>query len=75
MFCSNINAVLQIVYKLQGKKNNALALYAFLQHLKLHIFNYTIITYGCVNVNIRRKWDKDRSTQNESEIPVIYNFF
>ena len=45
-----------------------LALCALLRRLKLHTFNYTIITYGYFNI---RGWDKNYSTQNEMAIPNI----
>ena len=54
---------------LDSKRSNTLALYAFLQQLKLHAFNYAIITYGYFDI---RGWDKDHSTQNETAIPNIY---
>ena len=53
LFCININAVLQILFKLRtrldSKRSNALALYTFLRRLMLHALNYTIITYEYFN--------------------------
>ena len=49
LLCSNIYAVFQIVFKftrLDSKRSNTLALYGFLWLLKLHVFNYKIVTYG-----------------------------
>ena len=54
---------------LDSKRSNTLALYVFLRRLKLHAFNYTIISYGYFNI---RRWDKDHSTHNETAIPNIY---
>ena len=47
-FCSNIKSVLLINFQLQAvKAKDAIhGLYAFLWRLKLHTFNYTVITYG-----------------------------
>ena len=47
-------------------------MYVFLRRLKLHAFNYAIITYGYFNI---WGWDKDHSTQNETAIPNIYTSF
>ena len=55
--------------RLDSKRSNTLALYAFLRQIKLHIFNYMIITYGDFNI---RRWDKDQCTQNETVIPKIH---
>ena len=52
-------------------RGNILALYTLLQHLKLYIFNCTIITYRNF---ITWKCDKDRSTENETVIPVVNKF-
>ena len=74
-FCSNINAVLQILFKLRtwldSKRCNILALYTFLRRLTLQVFNYTIITYRYFNI---RSWDKDYSTQHEMVILITYKF-
>ena len=48
LVCCNVNAVLPIAYELQGKRTDTLALYAFLQRLNLHTFNYMIISYGLI---------------------------
>ena len=65
-FCSSIKSILQIVWsykaKLWGKQCNHL--YAFLRWLKLHKFDYTIITYRYFSL---RSWNKDHH-------PLIYNF-
>ena len=42
-----------------------------LRRLVLHVFNYTIITYGYFNI---RSWDKDHSTQYETAILIVYRF-
>ena len=39
--------------------------------IKLHIFDYTIITYRYFNI---QRWDKHHSTQNETAILIIYKF-
>ena len=53
LLCININAVLQILFKLRtrldSKRSNALALYTFLRRLMLYALNYTIITYEYFN--------------------------
>ena len=56
LFCTNINAVMQILFELQYKA-------------RLHVFVYTIITYGWFNI---QSLDKDHSTQHEMTIPIIY---
>ena len=42
-------------------------MYAFLWQLILHIFNYTIITYGYFNI---QSWDKNHATQYEMVVPL-----
>ena len=38
------------VTRLNSKRSNTLALYTFLRRLMFHVFNYTIITYVCFNI-------------------------
>ena len=58
-------------YKARKQEKQYISLYAFLRRLKLHVFNYTIVTYGYVSI---RRWDKHHSTQNEMAILIIYKF-
>ena len=69
LLCVNIKSVLQVVFQLQEKQYYAL--YAFVRRLKLHEFNYTVITYGYFGL---RSWDKDHSAQHEPANPMIYKF-
>ena len=60
LFCSNINAVLQIV-KLDSKRSNTLAIYTHsIKWLVLYVFNYTIMSYEYCNI---WSWDNNHSTQ------------
>ena len=68
-FCSNTNAVLQNsfrVTRLDNKRSNTLALYAFLRQLILQVFIYIIITYGWFNI---QSWNKDHLNHYEMVIP------
>ena len=58
-------------YEARLQEKQHISLYAFLQRLILHNINYTIITYGYVNI---RSWDKHHSTQYEMAILIIYRF-
>ena len=53
-FCNNIKSVLQSDYQIQALKARVqyMALHAFLWRLqvKLHVFNYTVTTYGYLSV-------------------------
>ena len=64
-------AIPMLYCRLDRKRSNTLALYAFLRRLILHVFNYTIITYEYCNV---RSWYKDHTTQYETAILIIYKF-
>ena len=61
LFCVNIKLVLQVVFQLQGWIARE-ALYAFLLRLKLHEFNYTVITYDTL------------VCRDETKNAVIYKF-
>ena len=68
LFCSNINAILQVT-RLDCNRSYTLALCVFLQWLKLHIFNYTTITYGFKSI---QHWNEYHVTyQPEMAIPII----
>ena len=59
------------VTRLNSKRRNTLALYAFPTVIKLHVFDYMIITYGYFNI---WSWNKDHATQHEMAIPIIYRY-
>ena len=59
------------VTRLDSKRSNTLALYAFLWQLILHVFNYMIITYGYFNI---QSWDINHSIQYEMAILIMYRF-
>ena len=49
LFCSKINSVLQIIFhlatRMEREKSNVLGLHVLPWQLKLHTFDYTVITY------------------------------
>ena len=51
LYCKQFSVVTVV----DNKRSNKLALYAFLWWLKLHVSNYTIITYGYYNI---QGWEK-----------------
>ena len=48
-----------------------LCMYVFVRQLKLHEFNYTVITYGYFGI---QSWDKDHSAQHQPANPMIYKY-
>ena len=58
-------------YKAGQHKKRYISLYAFLQRLILHAFNYTVVTYEYFSL---RSSDKNHCSHNEIPIPVMYKF-
>ena len=58
-------------YKARQREKQYISLYAILQRLILHAFNYTAVTYGCFSL---RSLDKNQCPQNELAIPMMYKF-
>ena len=58
-------------FHLNKKVITVIILYAFLWRLKIHTFNYMIITCGYFGL---RRWNKNHRAQDELVNPFIYKF-
>ena len=71
-FCSSIKSVIQIGLKLQGSssKRSNNHLYASLHRLKIHAFNYMVITFRYFNGAVTKTINYN--DQNKLANPFIY---